>query len=167
MMIDKIIKLFKIIRAHFRINILGGLNLYLNHRITNCEFIYKQVLHGFPVYVLYDDDVLMATNYKHSSIYVIGFTYFTRKIIIVLSEEIKKLGIESFMIQHEIGHVLNEVLSGSEISEKETLENNIIADDFALDINGVESTCRALNIIHRLKWITDDEYYARCKNIRK
>jgi len=161
-MFETIKTIFKIFRAGYRIGAKGGLDLYLNKKLTNGEYIEKQIINGHPIFILEDDDAVLSTGFRYGMATIIGLTSFTKKIVITLEKRSIKLGIDKYVILHEMGHIHNEILTNNCINIR-NLQDEINADLYAMNILGKEETIRSMKILASQKMVDSDEIYERIK----
>lgn len=107
---------------------------------------------GIDVKISVDDDAVMASGYRFGMAKV--FTYENKlNFIIVIEENVYSIfgntDMANFIIYHEIGHFVNEVIGQMFIVGTRTLENEINADIYAAQIIGAEKALRALNYMKK------------------
>lgn len=156
--------IWKLFKASYNVNKIGGLDIYLNRKIVNGEYMDKQTINGHPIFIMEDDDAVLSTGFNYGMVTIIGLTAFTRKIVIVIEKDTIKLGIDKYVLLHEMGHIYNEIINNGKIS-KRNLQDEINADLYAMNILGKEETIRSMKILASQKYIDTEEIYERIKAI--
>ena len=124
----------------------------------------KQIINGYPIFIMEDDDAVLSTGFNYGMVTIIGLTAFTRKIVIAIEKDTFKLGIDKYVLLHEMGHIYNEIINNGKISER-NLQDEINADLYAMNILGKEETIRSMKILASQKYIDNEEIYERIKAI--
>lgn len=158
--------LFKLFIASYRVSKQGGLDIYLNKKLTNGEYTEKLMINSHPVFIIEDDDAVISTGFRYGMVTIIGLTSFTKKIVIVVEKLSIELGIDKYVVYHEMGHIYNEILAHNEIN-KRNLQDEINADMYAMNILGKEETIRSMKILAEQIMIDSEEIYERIKALEE
>lgn len=116
---------------------------------------------GNTVNIKMDDDAVKVTGFRyaiaHSAVYNENTVY-----SIVLENESKELGITNFLVNHEIGHFVNEVFVTNVLfNGTRRIENEFAADLYAAQQIGFDESINALAILSNQKMIDSQEIKAR------
>ena len=163
-MLKMIIAIFKMFRAGYRVGKAGGLDIYLNKKLTNGEYLEKLYAGSHPVFIIIDDDAVYSTGFRYGIVSIVGLTSFTKKIVIAIEKRTIELGIDKFVVFHEMGHIYNEIVNSGRVSER-TLDDEVNADLYAMNILGKEETIRSLKILTQQKYIDIEEINERIKRL--
>lgn len=126
---------------------------------------------GNTINIKLDDDAVKVTGFRfaiaHSAVYNDNTLY-----SIVLENESKELGITDFLVNHEIGHFVNEVFINNVLfNGVRRIENEFAADLYAAHQIGFDEAINALTILSNQKMIDAQEiktrinYLVMCKSL--
>jgi hypothetical protein len=156
--------IFKMFMAGYRVSKLGGLDIYLNKKLTNGEYVEKLNVESVPVFILTDDDAVLSTGFRFGIVTTVGLTSFTKKIVIAVEKLAYDIGIDKYIIYHEMGHIYNEILTKKGICER-TLDDEVNADLYAVKMMGLEETIKSMKILASQKNVDATEIYERIYQI--
>lgn len=126
---------------------------------------------GNTINVKLDDDGVKVTGFRyaiaHSAIHNDNMEY-----AIILENESKELGITDFLVNHEVGHFVNEVFINNVLFDGvRRIENEFAADLYAAQQIGFDNAINALTILSNQKNIDTLEiksrinYLVMCKSL--
>lgn len=155
----------KYIRACYRVGRSGGFEKYLNNKILNNNYIEKIEIENIHVFIIKDDDAVLCTGFRYAA--VTRIKYLEEDIICIIYEnETEKLNILDYILNHEIGHIIYDIIPHPDIYER-TLESEIIADAYAASKIGKERTTESLNILAEQDGLDVIEIYIRIFALNK
>lgn len=134
--------------------------------VLNLKNIDTLNIQGNEVNIKADNDAVKVTGFKFAIAHAIpvnGALVYN----IVLEENIDNLGINDFLVNHEIGHFVNEVFNkGTMLNSKRTLENECDADLYAAQQIGFDRAINALQILSQSENIDNIEIMNRINYLR-
>ena len=166
-MLKRIMKKMEVVKVNLGV-VISGLKIRKTHSnfndyvfdLTNVDTI---SVAGNTINVKLDDDAVKVTGFRyaiaHSAIYNDSTAY-----SIVLENKSKELGITNFLVNHEIGHFVNEVFVTDVLFDGvRRIENEFAADLYAAHQIGFDEAINALVILSNQKMIDNQEIKTRIK----
>lgn len=147
-MFKKLVYLVKVIYATIKVQkATGRIDTY----IDNLKAEEEMIINGNKIKITTDNISVLASGFRYG---LCSYSNLTGEMIFSIVKETKvaKLGIEDFVIQHEIGHLTNEIFNNPLFwlnAPIRTLSNECAADLYAAEQIGFDKAIEALKILSK------------------
>lgn len=147
-MFKKLVYLVKVIYATIKVQkATGRIDTY----IDNLKAEEEMIIDGNKIKITTDNISVLASGFRYG---LCSYSNLTGEMIFSIVKETKvaKLGIEDFVIQHEIGHLTNEIFNNPLFwlsTPVRTLSNECAADLYAAEQIGFDKAIEALKILSK------------------
>lgn len=147
-MFKKLVYLVKVIYATIKVQkATGRIDTY----IDNLKAEEEMIIDGNKIKITTDNISVLASGFRYG---LCSYSNLTGEMIFSIVKETKvaKLGIEDFVIQHEIGHLTNEIFNNPWFwlsTPVRTLSNECAADLYAAEQIGFDKAIEALKILSK------------------
>lgn len=147
-MFKKLVYLVKVIYATIKVQkATGRIDTY----IDNLKAEEEMIIDGNKIKITTDNISVLASGFRYG---LCSYSNLTGEMIfsIVKETKVSKLGIEDFVIQHEIGHLTNEIFNNPLFwlnAPIRTLSNECAADLYAAEQIGFDKAIEALKILSK------------------
>lgn len=147
-MFKKLVYLVKVIYATIKVQkATGRIDTY----IDNLKAEEEMIIDGNKIKITTDNISVLASGFRYG---LCSYSNLTGEMIFSIVKETKvvKLGIEDFVIQHEIGHLTNEIFNNPLFwlnAPIRTLSNECAADLYAAEQIGFDKAIEALKILSK------------------
>lgn len=147
-MFKKLVYLVKVIYATIKVQkATGRIDTY----IDNLKAEEEMIIDGNKIKITTDNISVLASGFRYG---LCSYSNLTGEMIfsIVKETKVSKLGIEDFVIQHEIGHLTNEIFNNPLFwlsTPVRTLSNECAADLYAAEQIGFDKAIEALKILSK------------------
>lgn len=147
-MFKKLVYLVKVIYATIKVQkATGRIDTY----IDNLKAEEEMIINGNKIKITTDNISVLASGFRYG---LCSYSNLTGEMIfsIVKETKVSKLGIEDFVIQHEIGHLTNEIFNNPLFwlnAPIRTLSNECAADLYAAEQIGFDKAIEALKILSK------------------
>ena len=147
-MFKKLVYLVKVIYATIKVQkATGRIDTY----IDNLKAEEEMIINGNKIKITTDNISVLASGFRYG---LCSYSNLTGEMIfsIVKETKVSKLGIEDFVIQHEIGHLTNEIFNNPWFwlsAPVRTLSNECAADLYAAEQIGFDKAIEALKILSK------------------
>jgi hypothetical protein len=147
-MFKKLVYLVKVLYATGKIQKATG---RIDSYIDNLKAEEEIMIDGNKIKVTTDDTTVWASGFRYG---LCSYSNLSGEMIFSIVKETKvaKLGIEDFVIQHEIGHLTNEIFNNPLFwlsTPVRTLSNECAADLYAAEQIGFDKAIEALKILSK------------------
>lgn len=153
---------YKVLKGSFKMAKQGGVQDYTSNQVKAGKYNEKIDFNGYNVYTMNNDDIVLGCGFRFGACVVIpGFDIFEQgQCVIVYEKKALELGVDEFIKYHEMGHIVNEILTGK-FSIERSLVNEFEADLYAANQIGFSKAIESLRIMANQKACDADEIELR------